>query len=1574
MYLEDTYTFKATITPSDATNKGLKWTTSDSSIVKIDQRGKATALKPGTAYIAVTTKDGNFKDRCKITVLRAVEKITLNKSAMTLNVGKSYTLKATIEPSNATDKTIKWTTSDKSVATVSSKGVVKAVSRGSATITATTENGLKATFRLTVYQPVTGISMKKETAEVYAGEKLTLKAEALPSNANDKELEWTSSDRNILTVSSSGVVTGKKAGIATVTVKTAEGGFSAKCIVTVKQHVEEIKLDKKEITLIRGKETDITVTVLPANATDKSYTIVSSDPTVATVDERGHIVSLKCGVTQITVTSKENNKSATCSVSVVMPVTGVALNINELTMFVHDETVLKATITPEDAHDKKIIWTSSDDKIASVDENGKITALKSGSAVITATTHDGGFTAECKVTTLQKAEGINLSNESLFIIRGEIATLTAQVVPEDSYDKSFTWLSDNESVASVDVNGNITTHAPGTAIITATTHVGSHKASCKVTVHEPVTDMTIDCTEITLYKGESKRINAAVTPTNASEKTVIWASDDEAVATVDETGLVTVVGKGTATITATSKDNPEFIKACTVNGLLHVESIATDKEEYSLFEGDTLKIIANALPEGAENPKLLFSSNDKAVATVADDGTVTAVSKGVAKITVTSEENLGITKVVTVDVLRHVTEVELDKKQYTLNKGEYFTLTPTVAPDSASDKTVEWSSSDERVVTVAGGVVTAVARGEAEVYAKSVDGGITAACKVTVIQLPEAITFAKEEFEVQVGGMLILEPTVLPENTNDKSLIWQSLNENIATVDIDGTVKGVSIGEATIVAKTAAGNVEKSVKVNVAQLITDITTDYDKEFLWVAQQVGIGVTIAPTEATYRGIKWESLNPEIATVDENGTVTAVAAGTARIAVKAEYGSAATYIDIEVRQQVTGITLDVTEKIIDTSAEFILTPTVLPENAYDKKVTFISDNTKVAEVGEDGTVKGIGPGTAIITAVSSDESITAICTVTVIRYIDSISFTENDITMEKGDAKNLTTQHAPENATETTLTWVSSDDSIVSVDDKGEITALKGGIATIKAITAKEEVFAEVTVTVDVKSESLTLSESEKTLYCGEEFTLSATVLPEDTLNKTVIWTSEDDSIATVIDGKVTAVEDGTVTITAKTEDTGAEATCVVTVLKHVADVNIEKDYSILYLGTTLEVEAWVLPEDASNKKLFWYSSDEMVATVEDGVVTPVGKGAALIVAVTQDGGFADYIRVEVQKCAESLSINETELMLGWEETYSLVATLLPADTDNKKLIWTSSDEEMATVEDGVVTVGKKAGNVTITVTADCNRELSAKCEILVKEPVTSVNLDKSELGIRKGETAELSAMVLPENATVQTLEWMSSNEDVATVTVMGTKAIITAVASGDAVITVKSIDSDKTATCKVKVYREIESLTLVAEKSEIKCGEITELNVIANPDNHDETFKYSVSDDSLISVDDKGNVTAKDIPGTAKITVTSSISGKTAECEVTVQKVVEGITLNVTDDNKNAYVGKTDSIAYTILPDNASNKQVVWKSSDSDIAEVDINTGVITYKAEGEVTITATTLDGAKEDSFTVTVKAAPVSE
>lgn len=328
-----TVNIKATVKPKNASNKKLKYKTSNKKIATVNSKGKVKGIKNGTVTITVTAADGSKKKAtCKVGVYTAkIKKATVSPSKKTLNVGQTVTLKTKIKsPSKGAVNLFTWTSSNKKVASVDANGKVKALKAGTATITGTAADGSKkkVTCKITVKQPVKKVTITPSSAQVTEGQKVTLKVNVSPANASNKKVTWKSNNTSIATVDGNGVVTGKKAGNATITATAADGsGKSASATVNVKAkpvdpkpenpviRVSGITLDKSSVEVKANIPAfTLKATVTPANATNKTVTWKTSNASVA--DVHAGTVTVKTEGTA-TITATAGGKTASCLVKVI---------------------------------------------------------------------------------------------------------------------------------------------------------------------------------------------------------------------------------------------------------------------------------------------------------------------------------------------------------------------------------------------------------------------------------------------------------------------------------------------------------------------------------------------------------------------------------------------------------------------------------------------------------------------------------------------------------------------------------------------------------------------------------------------------------------------------------------------------------------------------------------------------------------------------------------------------------------------------------------------------------------------------------------------------------------------------------------------------------------------------------------------------------------------------------------------------------------------------------------------------------------------------------------------------------
>ena len=476
----------ATVTPSDATYNNVVWATSDPSVATVNEYGTITAVSLGTATITATTDGSEVKGECEIRVVPTpVESISLNYYSLMLSATETVQLTATVLPENATDKSVAWSVSDPEIATVDENGLVTAVAVGTATVTATASSGLTAECVVNVIPtPVESITLNLDNVSLKVDETATLTATVGPETATDKTVTWEVSNPEIATVDD-GTITAHSLGTAVVTATAADGsGVSAQCVVNVvATSVEEITLDFGSVELKATETVQLTATVLPENATDKSVAWSVSDPEIATVDENGLVTAVAVGTATVTATAS-SGLTAECVVNVIpTPVESITLSLDNAIMRLWETVTLTAEVTPADATDRTVVWSSSDNGVADVDSEGIVTATGIGTATITATAADGsGVSATCEIeVTAPLATSITLDRDAIDAIVGDEIALTATVLPSEASEQELRWSVSDETVATVSPLGVVTILSAGNTVVTVETTDGSElSATCTV--------------------------------------------------------------------------------------------------------------------------------------------------------------------------------------------------------------------------------------------------------------------------------------------------------------------------------------------------------------------------------------------------------------------------------------------------------------------------------------------------------------------------------------------------------------------------------------------------------------------------------------------------------------------------------------------------------------------------------------------------------------------------------------------------------------------------------------------------------------------------------------------------------------------------------------------------------------------------------------------------------------------------------------------------------------------------------------------------------------------------------------
>uniref|UniRef100_A0A6C0KGJ5 Peptidase S53 domain-containing protein n=1 Tax=viral metagenome TaxID=1070528 RepID=A0A6C0KGJ5_9ZZZZ len=482
------------VSPSDATNQSITWSSLNSSIASVSSSGLVTGLAAGSTAIIATSIDGEFKGASNVTVPLStvpVSSIGLSTSSITLNVNQTYQASAVVLPSNATNTTVTWSSSNSMYASVSSSGLITAVSAGTVTITATTVDGSKtATMSINVNVPVASVGITPSSTTLAVNQTYQVSAVVLPANATNKAVTWSSSNAVVASVSSSGLITAVSAGTVTITATTVDGSKTATVSVNVNVPVASVSITPSSSKTLSVNQTyQVSAGVLPSNATNKAVTWSSSNAVVASVSASGLVTALSTGNSNITATTVSGSKIATVSVNVNVPVASVSITpSSSKTLSVNQTYQVSAGVLPANATNKAVTWSSSNAVVASVSASGLVKALSAGNTIIAATTVDGSKTSSLNIQVILASVAVTSITSlpgSVSLIIDQTSQLTCAVVPSNSSNTQIKWSSSNSSIASVSLNGLVKGLSPGKSTITAT--CGGQTTMSAVTVTAPAT-------------------------------------------------------------------------------------------------------------------------------------------------------------------------------------------------------------------------------------------------------------------------------------------------------------------------------------------------------------------------------------------------------------------------------------------------------------------------------------------------------------------------------------------------------------------------------------------------------------------------------------------------------------------------------------------------------------------------------------------------------------------------------------------------------------------------------------------------------------------------------------------------------------------------------------------------------------------------------------------------------------------------------------------------------------------------------------------------------------------------------
>ncbi len=1506
------------------TASGGVWSSSNAAVASVTGSGLLIGLSSGSATITYTVTTG-----CASAFTTIPVTVNPNPVAGTISGPSSVCAGSIISLTDATTGGT-WSSSDNTVATVTTSGAVTGVAAGSAIISYSVTNSCgtaNATHAVTVNAAAVAGTISGTTT-LCVGASSTL-SETVSGGV------WSTSSAAVASISAAGVLTGVSAGSAniTYTVTTACGSAFTTTGVTINPNPDAGSIAGPSAVCVGGS-----ITLSDATA---GGTWSTSNAGVASVSGTGLVSGVSAGTATIsyTVTNSCGTANAVATVNVSNVANAGAIS-GATTVCAGSST----TLTDAAAGG---VWSTSNAGVASVNSSGVVTGVASGSATITYTVTTGcssAFTTS-PMTVNPVANAGAITGPSV-VCNGSTITLVDGV-------SGGTWATSNAGVASVDGSGVVTGISTGAATISYTVTNSCGTATTTFTVNSMVAPNAGAISgAAAICIGSSSTLSETVSGGT-------WSSSNTALASVNASGVVRGVAAGTAVISYT------VTNACGTATATYTVAISAFPNAGTISGPSTICLgvpvtYTDTMAGGT------WSSGDTTIARVDASGVVTGLTLGSTNIYYSVTNACGATNVtISITVVTPPTAGTISGTT-TVCPGASSTLSATVSGGT-------WSSSNTAVATVSGaGVVTGVATGSAvisygvtgscgTVYATTAFtvtpdtdhgsiGGATTLCAGTSTTLSETVsggTWSTSDASIAsvgatgvmtgvVAGTATISYTVsgtcgtsvatlgvtitpattagavsgpssicLADNATFTSTVsggtWSSSNSSIASVSSTGVVTGVAAGSATI-----SYSVTGSCGTAVATAAVTISTVPNEGFITGATTVCMTASTTLTESVTGGV-WSSGAPAVASVSSTGTVTGISAGTVIISYTVTNGCG---MAVATAYMTVGPLPDA-GTIAGPSALCIGTPVTMTDTAAGG--TWSTSDASVASVNASGVVTPVATGTATISYTKSNScgSATATASVTV------------DVAPTTAGTVSTTTPICPGvtvalTSTVTGGSWSTSDASVASVDAAGNVTAVAAGTATISYTVANScgSVSATSVVTVNTGSSAGTITAAGTSVCEGSTITLADATAGG-------VWSTDDASIASVdASGNVTGVTAGTTIISyTVTNSCGTSATSVA------VNVNALPTLSAIG-GPTSVCEGTTATLSETYAGGTWSSSDASIASIDasTGDITGISAGTVTVTytATTAFGCSASI--------TASIAVNPAPSVAGitGAATSVCAGSAISFSDATAGGTWSTSDASVASVDASGTVTGVAAGTAVISysVTNSCGTADATVNVNVFASPVVSAITGATSLCA--GTTTTLSNTAFGGT-------WVSSNTAIATINSGGDLTGITAGIVTISYTVTNAFGCSTMVTTVDTVNPGTDAGTITAPGTSLCAGATLALTDAAAGGT------WSSSDASIASVDASGLVTGV-TAGT--VTITYSVAsafgcGTFTTVDLTINPLP---TVGPILGTNSMCIGSSVTHADVAFGG-------VWTSSDASIASVGASSGVVTGVAAGTATIT-----------------------
>ncbi len=1270
--------------------------------------------------------------------------------------------------------------------------------------------------------------------------------------------------------------------------------------------VDSITLNKTYIDARVGDSVDLSYIIYPEIATNKEVIWSSNAEQTAVVDANGHVEFVGIGSGYITAATKEGNHQSHCYFyvgdSVVHRLQISAPQKNRV--HVNKTLQLTTTVVPNEAVNKEVTYSSSNNQIATVDSNGLVRGLKVGNVTITATALDNGITETIDLSVINPVTSLNIEKTEI-VTANKTARIEYVIEPADATITNVFFEIDHPEIAQIDDRGEITFNKPGEANITLITDDGEFKKTINcVYTNGHVNDIVLENPRITM------QINSA--PIYFEFKTlpenlygmVSVVSDNENVAYVDSSNYLHAVKGGNTIIRlrATTYKNEEIEKQVYVYVMSPATAIEIDD---AVTAENSFQLVPTSLPEGSTNNNYYYHIK-QGNATVTETGLVNFNEQTPCTVTVTiyANEDYGtVTKDVQILYTAGMaSSFELADKQLTLNYGDTASLSYNITPANATIRPLTLNIENNNVLEVLpDGRIHAIAGGQAKVEVSFTlfnNSVVKDYCLVTVNRAPEQINinlnldFYKNQY-ISPEKQVEFSALVLPLDATDKQITWSVNDSNIAFINNNKLIFN-QVGYVKLIA--TVGKISSEVEiyyVGTNAIYAELSAEYNNTLGAVPEQIMVGESfnvqiskIIPqylnlSQLSMQIINQKTSNPSKQVLKVNGnSVTGVAGGTATLVV---------YVSSFVRLNFTITVVRLPEEITvmqantQVSANVVnLIGEVLPYDTTNKNIYYIVKETDIASI-EGSTLTFKTNGMVNITAVADGNE-----NVKLTFYIEKIekdtihaALNQTSVSLNVGDL--LVFDYSGQ--IELNINNVNpsiANGAVIKIENDRYIRAISSGTAQV-TITAQNTSYT-LDVTVNQLVENITPA-GNIDYYAGEYVVgadtvdLNFEIYPRYATNKeisvsiiqSVASNGQTEKIASIVNQKISFIKAGVVALEVKSNDGNFTS---VFHLRYTGGVALDAQLNVgnmivMDIGDSVSigVSSW-LPHDVVDSRILI----KEVVNVSGKKVIEVNANTRTITAV--DSGEAKLVMLlsnNIIKEVEILCINRVKDVkidadiLTASSSFTLNAEVVPNEATNKVLEYVLEKTDIATINNNVITF-LKAGSVKVFVRTTDGSNIEKQVNVTsTMGYLSKLVLTNNNLTINKGETVWLYVDKYPQEATHNEINFkiisQQSYDGQSSPITLKSDGQIVALCAGTAVVRVYAYDyygQEIYTDCNIKVFSPLAAFsinfetkidnyqnknTFITSKNELI------FNLVYEPiDAEVSSYSYLISNPSLAQID------------------------------------------------------------------------------------------------------------------------------